>query len=113
MDNTGKKLAKLFDFQKYENESHLAGVISDTEKAFTGIRAMSDDDLDMVAGGAKNNNNIGNSEDAQVNGRCKACSGYLTRTDTGFICKSCGNLYDKNKNYIGNVNLTQGGIFRK
>ena len=59
MDNTGKKLAKLFDFQKYENESHLAGVISDTEKAFTGIRAMSDDDLDMVAGGAKNNNNIG------------------------------------------------------
>lgn len=112
MDNTGKKLAKLFDFQKYENEFHLAKVISDTEKAFSGIRAISDDDLDMVAGGAANNN-TGNGDDPQAYGRCKECGGYLSRNGTGYICKSCGNMYDKNKNHIGKAEPGPVSFFSK
>lgn len=39
-------LEKLFDFQKFENNSRLAKLISETESRYA--KALSDDDLDMV-----------------------------------------------------------------
>ena len=39
-------LEKLFDFQKFENNSRLAKLISETESRYT--KALSDDELDMV-----------------------------------------------------------------
>lgn len=39
-------LEKLFDFQKFENNSRLAKLISETESRYA--KALSDDELDMV-----------------------------------------------------------------
>lgn len=39
-------LEKLFDFQKFENNSRLAKLIAETESRYS--KALSDDDLDMV-----------------------------------------------------------------
>lgn len=39
-------LEKLFDFQKFENNSRLAKLIAETESCYS--KALSDDDLDMV-----------------------------------------------------------------
>lgn len=44
------KLARLFDYQKYEPNSELAEVISDVESRYHGARkALSDDELEFVA----------------------------------------------------------------
>lgn len=39
-------LEKLFDFQKFENNSRLAKLISETESRYA--KTLSDDELDMV-----------------------------------------------------------------
>ena len=39
-------LEKLFDFQKFENNSRLAKLISETESRYA--KVLSDDELDMV-----------------------------------------------------------------
>ena len=44
------KLARLFDYQKYESNSELAGIISDVESRYPDKRqALSDDELEFVA----------------------------------------------------------------
>ena len=41
-----KDLEKLFDYQKFENNSRLAKLISETEARYA--KALSDDDLEFV-----------------------------------------------------------------
>lgn len=44
------KIARLFDYQKYESNSELAGIISDVESRYPDKRrALSDDELEFVA----------------------------------------------------------------
>lgn len=42
-----KKISKLFDYQRFENNAELAAVISESENRFA--QALSDEDLFMVA----------------------------------------------------------------
>ena len=50
-----KKVSKLFDFQKYEPNEKLAGVIKDVESRYQDSKknAISDDDLTFVAAAGK------------------------------------------------------------
>ena len=50
-----KKVSKLFDFQKYESNEKLAGVIKDVESRYPDSKknAISDDDLTFVAAAGK------------------------------------------------------------
>ena len=52
-----KKISKLFDFQKYESNEKLAGVIQDVEARYpdTKANALSDDELSFVAAAGKPN----------------------------------------------------------
>ena len=97
MDNTERKLKKLFDFQKFEKEPGLQSVIDDVKQDRAGINRLSDDDLEFVAGGAGKG---AFEDDPQANGRCKVkgCSGYLQKLPGGgYICSNCGQVYDKNR----------------
>lgn len=46
-----KKLSKLFDFQKYAENSDLAAIINEVEARYpdAGSGELSDDELDMIA----------------------------------------------------------------
>ena len=46
MDNMGKKMRALFDFQRFEQEPTLKGVIDDTKARSSGIRLLTDDELE-------------------------------------------------------------------
>ncbi len=97
MDNTGRKLKKLFDFQRFEKDPGLQSVIDGVTQKKTGVNKLSDDDLEFVAGGAGRSVGV---DDPQECGRCqvKSCQGYLKPLPGGgYICSSCGQLYDKNK----------------
>ena len=45
--NTEQKLKKLFDFQKFENNSRLEKLIKETEAESSGVE-LSDDELSLV-----------------------------------------------------------------
>ncbi len=45
-----KKLRKLFDYQRFENDEKLNGVIEDVRNNIS-RRALSDDELELAAGG--------------------------------------------------------------
>ena len=45
MDNTERKLKKLFDYQKFEKEPGLQSVIDDAKQDRAGMNRLSDDDL--------------------------------------------------------------------
>ncbi|MCR5235711.1 MAG: hypothetical protein K6E34_00740 [Lachnospiraceae bacterium] len=102
MGNIESKLRKIFDFQKFEKEPGLDKVIKGV-KGNSGIRRLTDDELEYAAAGM---GQIDNSveDDPQQFGRCKrpGCQGYLRKTSDGYICTSCGQLYDKNKNMLKN-----------
>ncbi len=51
MDNTGKALKKMFDYQKFEKEPGLQGVIDDTVSTASTIRKLGEDELDLVSAG--------------------------------------------------------------
>ena len=55
-DNTENKLRGLFDFQRFEQEPGLGSVIEDTLGVSSGIRRLSDDELEYAAGGVGVNN---------------------------------------------------------
>ena len=90
-----KKLRKLFDYQKFEKEPKLQGVIDGAESGYNGIRKLTEEELEFAAGGV---NEGDNSEDMQAYGRCKVkgCGSYLRPYMDGFICSnlSCGARYD-------------------
>lgn len=96
MDNVGKKLRKIFDYQKFEKEPKLQGVIEGS----THRQKMSDDELELVAGGVMTGDD---SEDPQSYGRCPVahCGNYLKKTPYGYICTG-GHHLDVNKNLIDN-----------
>ena len=52
MDNTGKKLAKLFDFQKYSGNAELQGVIDSVHARYASagrrVRELSFEEMDVV-----------------------------------------------------------------
>ncbi len=53
------KLARLFDYQKYESNSELAEVIRDVESRYPAKRqALSDDELEFVAAATGQTDNI-------------------------------------------------------
>ncbi|WP_026518693.1 hypothetical protein [Butyrivibrio sp. MC2021] len=60
-----KKISKLFDFQKYEPNEKLAGVIQDVEARYpdTKANALSDDELSFVA--AAGNPSLGDKPDME------------------------------------------------
>ena len=90
-----KKLRSLFDFQKFEREPGLQAVIDDAGHDNKGIRKLTEEELELAAGGV---NEGDNSEDMQAYGRCtvKGCGSYLRPYMDGFICSnlSCGARYD-------------------
>ena len=98
-----KKLSKLFDYQKYENEPKLQSVIDGVNNEYSGVRRLSDDELEYAAGGMGGG---GSDDDPQSNGRCKEkdCGAYLQKTPFGYICPNCGMPYDKNRNPLGRGN---------
>ncbi|WP_029231816.1 hypothetical protein [Butyrivibrio sp. VCB2006] len=48
-----KKLSRLFDFQKFAENSDLADVIADVDSRYPKAQVLSDDDLGMVAAAGK------------------------------------------------------------
>ena len=54
---TEKKLKTLFDFPKLEEEPGLQNVINETISTSSGIRRLSDDELEYAAGGTEINDN--------------------------------------------------------
>lgn len=97
MSNTGKKLRQLFDYQKFEKEPKLQGVIDEVNSRKSVIRLLTDDELEFAAGGVGNVDD----EDPQAGGRC-TCGAYLKKTNFGYICTepTCGKMYDINKKPI-------------
>ena len=91
-------LSRLFDYQKYEKEPKLQSVIDEAENGYSGIRKLTDIELEYAAGGVE----ITGSDDPQANGRCKeaGCTAYLRKTASGYMCPDCGAVYDENKNLI-------------
>ena len=95
-DNTGKKLRRIFDFQKFEKEPGLGGVINDTMSTSSGVRKLSDDELEYAAGGVGAGSNTGepDSDFTIGNAFCPKCSkvmkvrihsggrGYCTKCNT-------------------------------
>ena len=57
MTGTMNKLKTLFDFQRFEGESRLQGVIDETIKSSHGMKMLSDDELENAAGGAGGGDN--------------------------------------------------------
>ena len=52
-----KKIARMFDYQKYEQNKDLAAIISDVESRYSlGATELSDDDLSLVAAAGILNN---------------------------------------------------------
>ena len=106
MGNVERKLMKLFDFQKFEKEPELDAVIAGVNGKPSGIRKLTDDELEYAAGGVMAG---GSSDDSQAYGRCtvKGCGGLLSPTLDGFICGSCKQKYNKDKTKWGG-NLLEG-----
>ncbi len=102
MDNAGKKLRKLFDFQRFEREPVLQNVIDGVEVERTG--KLSDDELEFVAGGVKTDSD---SEDPQKYGRCPTCGGYMEKDESGIYCPNC-NPRQPGFPQIGNVQGSAG-----
>ena len=100
MDNTEKKLRKLFDFQRFEKEPGLQSVIDSVKQGRSGGYKLSDEDLEFAAGGVANVQG----EDPQAYGRCTVahCGCQLSKTSFGYVC-SAGHCLDKNKKYIGDM----------
>ena len=101
MGNVERKLRKLFDFQKFEKEPELDAVIAGVNGNLSGIRKLTDDELEYAAGGA--------SDDPQAAGRCtvKGCGGLLHETIDGYFCPNCKQAYRKNKTKVGG-NILEG-----
>lgn len=95
-----KKLKRLFDYQKFEQEPGLKSVIDKVEGKSLGIRKLTDDELEFAAGGMGTDDSV--QDDPQTNGRCKAkdCSSYLHKTMDGYICPDCGAVYNNQKMLI-------------
>lgn len=96
-----KKLRRLFDYQKFEQEPGLKSVIDGVEGKTSGIRKLTEDELELTAGGRGAAGPT--KDDPQTNGRCKAtkdCSSYLQKTMDGYICPDCGALYDKDRRLV-------------
>ncbi|MBQ7583954.1 MAG: hypothetical protein IJT24_05030 [Lachnospiraceae bacterium] len=109
MSMVEKKLRKLFDYQKFEKEPELQGVIDGAESEYNGVRKLTDDELEFAAGGVAGGLE---EDDPQANGRCrvKDCGSYLRRTPYGYVCSnpSCGAMYDKAMNRLDS---DQGNVF--
>ncbi|MBQ9442923.1 MAG: hypothetical protein IJU43_01345 [Lachnospiraceae bacterium] len=110
MGNIEKKLRQLFDYQKFEKEPKLQGVIDEVHSRKPVIRLLTDDELENAAGGMGGGFG-GDGEDPQAYGRC-SCGAYLKKTDFGYICtdSSCGKMYDKNKKPISAGNDMSGNM---
>ncbi|MBQ9550596.1 MAG: hypothetical protein IJU87_07270 [Lachnospiraceae bacterium] len=67
MNNTGKMLKTLFDYQRFEEESSLQGVINETINKSKNMRILSDDELENAAGGVEENVTV-------VHAYCPYCS---------------------------------------
>ncbi|MBQ9361514.1 MAG: hypothetical protein IJT96_10830 [Lachnospiraceae bacterium] len=52
MDNTERKLKKLFDYQKFEKEPGLQELVDDVHGSLSGMRKLTDDELEYAAAGA-------------------------------------------------------------
>jgi len=69
MSNTGRMLKTLFDYQRFEEESSLKGVIDETISGSKNMRMLSDDELENAAGGA----NTGD-DTVMISDYCPYCS---------------------------------------
>jgi hypothetical protein len=111
MDNTGRKLKKLFDFQRFEKDPGLQSVIDGVTQKKSGVNKLSDDDLEFVAGGAGKSTIP---DDPQNFASCKAtkdCCGKLMPLSTGgYICSDCKQLYDANMKPVTKSTMTGNGI---
>ncbi len=50
-DQTERKIKRLFDYQRFEQEPGLQKLIDDTKERYSGGRILSDDILEFAAGG--------------------------------------------------------------
>ena len=89
-----------------KKEPELDAVIAGVNGKPSGIRKLTDDELEYAAGGVMAG---GSSDDSQAYGRCtvKGCGGLLSPTLDGFICGSCKQKYNKDKTKWGG-NLLEG-----
>ena len=101
MTGTMNKLKTLFDFQRFEGESRLQGVIDDTIKSSHGMKMLSDDELENAAGGAGG----GDNENEITLAYCPYCSedpltGEKVKREIELYsggrgyCRSCNKMID-------------------
>ena len=94
MMSLDKKLKKLFDYQRFENEEKLQGVIDNVNKNVSNVRALSDDELIMAAGGTEIS--IPDQISESTINRCGKCDTALIKKSEGKYCMKCHSYVDDN-----------------
>lgn len=90
--STEKKLRRVFDFQRFENDEKLGSVI-DKAKRFSSARSLSEDELEFAAGGREIVQ-----EDQEPEGFCPKCNRMVAvRIFSGgrYACSKCRTRIDE------------------
>ncbi len=99
MNSINKKLKKLFDYQRIENNDKLQSVIDEVNSSGPKVRMLSDDELEMAAGGSELTGNIpGENNVISESGvsTCKSCGKTLIKKQGKKYCIKCRSFVDVN-----------------